>query len=212
MDIKTETLGTITQAAYNTSIRYLKAVGNRIALEFRNGIIYGVGAVFQTGDATHINKLIPLLVVAKLEPMFKRVVVKHNVVPFKYNAKECQFTGKIDGGRRAALEVLVNGVPQWETLLNAALNGEEAVKEPAAFKLDTRINGLVKKDRTQETPHTDAEILKLVRQALKDNPMPAKESTMVTAKDQVRIKDNETHLAGEVAKAKANGKSQVAAH
>ena len=212
MDIKTETLGTITQAAFDTSVKYLKSVGKRLALEFRNSIVYGVGAVFQTGDVTHINKVLPLLVLCKLEPAFKRVVVKHDVIPFKYNAKTNQYGGKIDTGRRAALEVLVNGIPQWETLLLAALNGEEAEKEPAAFVLATRIAGLIKKDRSQETPHSDAEILTLVKEALKAAPVPAKESTMVTAKDRVIIEDNKVVLAGRVAKAKANGTTQAAAH
>jgi hypothetical protein len=213
MDIKTETLGTITQAAYDKSVRYLKSVGKRLALEFRNSIVYGVGAVFKTGDATHINKVLPLLVIANLEPAFKRVVVKHDIVPFKYNTKTCQYTGKIDGGRRAALQIVDDaGVPQWETLLNAALNGEEAEKTPAAFVLATRLSGLVKKDRQQETPHSDAEIRKLINEALKEFPMVAKESTMVTAEDQQRIEDNKTHLAGRVAKAKANGTSQATAH
>lgn len=212
MDIKTETLGTITQAAYDKSVKYIKSVGKRLALEFRNSIVYGVGAVFKTGDATHINKVLPFMVIANLEPAYRRVVVKHDIIPFKYNAKTCQHTGKIDGGRRAALEVLVEGVPQWETLLNAALNGEEAEKAPAAFVLATRLSGLVKKDRNQETPHSDAEIRKLINEALKEFPMVAKESTMATAEDQQRIEDNKTHLAGRVAKAKANGTSQAAAH
>lgn len=201
MDIKTETFGTITGAMFDKAVGYIKKAGKRIALEFRNSIIYGVGAVFNTGDVTHINKVIPLLVIAKLEPMFKRVVVKHDIVPFKYNNKTCQYTGKIDGGRRAALEVLVNGVPQWEILLDAAFNGEEAEKAPAAFILATRLAGLIKKDRTQSKPHTDAEIRVLVTEALKASPLQLPESTMATPDDQVRIEENKVMLAGAVAKA-----------
>lgn len=212
MDIKTETFGTITLAAFDKSVKYIKSIGKRLATEFRTSIVFGVGAVFKTGDVTHINKVLPFMAIAKLIPAFKRVVVKHDIIPFKYNAKTDQYGGKIDGGRRAALEVLVEGVPQWETLLNAALNGEEAEKAPAAFVLATRLAGLIKKDRSQETPHTDAEIRALVTEALKANPMPAPESTMVTPDDQVRIEDNKVHLAGEVAKAKANGTTQAAAH
>ena len=210
MDIKTETFGTLTSKAFDASCKYLKSVTKRVTAEWRETIIFGVAAVFATGDATHVNKLLPILVALGLGPMFERVIVKNDVVPFKYNGKSHQYTGKIDIGRRAALEMIVDGVPQWETLLNAALNGELAPKEPAAFKLNTRMSGLIKKDRQQEVSHSDGEILKMVRELLKEFPQVAPESTMVTAKDQQRIVDNKVHLAEKVAKAKAtNG---AAAH
>ena len=147
MDITTKTFGELTQAAFNKTVGYFNRVGKTIKAHFNTGVTFGVAAVFDTGDATHINKLLPALVVAGLEPKFRRTVVAHGLVPFTYDKDSCQYTGKIQKGKRAALEMLnTDKVPQWEIVLRAALDGElPENKAPAAWKLETRLPGLLKK-------------------------------------------------------------------
>jgi len=190
MEIKTETFGVLTSKAFDASCKYLNTVSKRVAAEWRGAIIFGVAAVFKTGDVTHVNKLLPILVALGLEPMYRRVIVRNDLIPFRYNKQECLHYGTIDGGRRAALEIRVKGIPQWEIVLNAALNGETAEKAPAAFTLQTRLSGLIKKDRKQDKPHTDKEIRAMLTELLKEFPMPVADSTMLTAADQVRVKEN----------------------
>jgi hypothetical protein len=197
MEIKTETFGTLTQAAFDKSCRYLKSVGTRIAVEFEAVVTFGVAAVFSTGDATHINKVLPLLRIAKLEAMFRRTVVAFEIVPFHYDKAECQFIGKINKGRCAALKIVdTNGVPQWEGLLKAALDGEKPEnKAPKAFNLESRMDSLFKAARKEGA--TDAEITAAYRSAKRKHPA---DSTMLTAKDQVRVEENKARLDGEVKK------------
>jgi len=197
MDIKTETFGTLTQAAFDKSVRYLKSVGNRIAVEFDAAVTFGVAAVFSTGDATHINKVLPILTLAKLEPMFRRTVVAFEIIPFHYDKAECQFIGKINKGRCAALKIVdTNGVPQWEGLLQAALDGEKPEnKAPKAFNLESRMDSLFKAARKDGA--TDAEITAAYRGAKRKHPA---DSTMLTPDDQVRVEENKARLDGEVKK------------
>ena len=148
MDIQTKSFGELTQSAFNKSIAYFNRAAKTMVMHFENGVIFGVAAVFATGDATHINKLLPALALAGLEPKFRRTVVAHKLVPFKYDADSCQYTGKIFPGTRASLEMIdiKTGIPQWETILRAALDGElPENKAPADWKLETRMAGLVKK-------------------------------------------------------------------
>jgi hypothetical protein len=198
MDIKTESFGTLTQVVFDKSLKYLKSVGSRLALEFDNTIKFAVAAVFHTGDATHINKVLPVLVLAKLEPMFRRVVVAFEIIPFNYDRKECQYTGKISVGRRAALELVVNGVPQWETLLIAALQGElPENKTTPAFNLENRSDSFFKAAR--KAGHTDIEINKALAASRRKHPV---DSTMLTPKDQKVVKAaRKTQDVAEVAKA-----------
>ena len=148
MDITTKTFGELTQAAFNKSVGYFNRVGKTIKAHFNTGVTYGVAAVFSTGDATHINKLLPALVLAGLEPKFRRTVVAHGLVPFNYDKESCQYTGKIKKGLRATLEMAdgKTGIPQWETVLLAALEGElPENKEKPAWKLETRLASVIKK-------------------------------------------------------------------
>lgn len=197
MDIKTETFGTLTQAAFDKSCNYLKSVGTRIAVEFDAVVTFAVAAVFSTGDATHINKVLPILQLAKLEPMFRRTVVAFEIIPFHYDKAECQYVGKINQGRCAALKIVDNtGVPQWEGLLTAALAGEKPEnKASKAFNLESRMDSLIKAARKEGA--TDLDITAAYRSAKRKYPV---DSTMLTPDDQVRVKENKTRLAGDVAK------------
>lgn len=174
MDINTKTLGNVTSAAFGKAVGYFKRSAKTINQHFENGVIYAVGAVFATGDYTHINKLLPALALAGLEPKFRRTVVRHNIVPFKYDAEACLFTGKIQKGKRAALEMLnTDEVPQWEVVLRAALDGElPENKAEATFKLETRLPNLIRK--AVENGYTVQQIRALVNDTLKDvAPKPA---------------------------------------
>ena len=148
MNIKTITFGELTQSAFNTSVGYFKRVAKTMVKHFEIGVIYGVAAVFETGDYAHINKLLPALTLAGLEPKFRRTVVAHKVVPFKYDHDSCQYIGKIFPGTRASLELIdaKTGIPQWEKVLRAALDGElPENKTTPAWKLETRLASLLKK-------------------------------------------------------------------
>ena len=147
MDITTKTFGDLTQAAFNKTVGYFNRVGKTISAHFDSGVTYGVAAVFSTGDATHINKLLPALVIAGLEPKFRRTVVAHGLVPFKYDKDSCQYSGTILKGKRAALEMQdVNKIPQWEIVLKAALEGElPENKDKPAWKLETRLASVLAK-------------------------------------------------------------------
>jgi hypothetical protein len=204
MDIKTETFGTLTQASFDKACKYLKAVGNRIAVEFDAAITFAVAAVFATGDATHINKVLPLLKLAKLEPMYRRVVVGFEIIPFPYDKVECQHVGKINKGRCAALKIVdANGVPQWEGLLRAALDGEKPENKTAkAFNLEGRADSFIKAARKEGCAEKD--INKAIAAAKRKFPV---DSTMLTPDDQVRVKENKARHDGEVKKANAARKA-----
>lgn len=190
MDIKTETFGTITAKAFDTAGGYIKRVATRLKQEFEIVLVYGVGAVFATGDATHINKFIPALVLAGLEPKFRKIVVNHNIVPFVYDNKICQYTGKINTGARAVMELIVDGIPQWEIVLKAAIEGAKPANNTKPFVLETKLTALVKGLRGLEVQPSDADALKLFRAALKDNPAVAPDSTSIDPKNADAIKDN----------------------
>jgi hypothetical protein len=204
MEIKTETFGTLTSQAFDKTCRYLKSVGNRLSVEFDAAVTFAVAACINTGDYTHVNKVLPLLRVAKLEAMFRRTVVAHDVIPFHYDTKECQYVGKISAGRMAALKIVdKNGVPQWETLLKAALSDEKPEnKKPKAFNLESRMDSLFKAAR--KAGATDAEITAAYRSAKKKHPA---DSTMLTPDDQVRVKENKDRHDAEVKKTNAVAKA-----
>ena len=200
MDIKTETFGTLTQVAFDKTCRYLKSVGTRLSVEFDAAVTFAVAAVFTTGDATHINKLLPLLVLAKLEPMYRRVVVAFDIIPFPYDKKECQHVGKINKGRAAALKIIgTNGIPQWEGLLAAALAGEKPENKAAkAFNLESRADAFIKAARKEGCAEKDINAaLAAARRKF------AVESTVASPADQVRIEENKAQLAGRVTQVKA---------
>lgn len=200
MDINTQLFGTLTLATFDKACGYLKAAGKRIAVEFDNAITFGVAAVFATGDATHINKVLPLLKLAKLEPMFRRTVVAFEIVPFHYDKAECQYIGKINKGRCAALKIVdANGIPQWEGLLQAALEGEKPEnKAPKAFNLESRMDSLFKAARKDGA--TNQDISKAYAAAKRKHP---EDSTMTTPENQTLITENEARFNGEVKKAQA---------
>jgi len=200
MDINTKTFGTLTQDAFDKTCRYLKSVGNRLSVEFDAAVTFAVAACIETGDYAHVNKLLPLLQVAKLEAMFRRTVVAHDVLPFHYDSKECQVVGKVSAGRMAALKIVdKNGIPQWETLLKAALSDEKPEnKAPKAFNLESRMDSLFKAARKDGA--SDAEITAAYRSAKKKHPA---DSTMLTPDDQVRVKENNARHEAEVKKANA---------
>lgn len=204
MDIQTETFGTITAKAFNTAGGYIKRVATRLRAEFEIVLVYGAGAVFATGDATHINKYLPALVLAGLEAKFRKVIVNHNIIPFAYDNNVCQFVGKINVPRRADLEMIVNGCPQWETLLRASLDGAKPENNTKPFVLEAKLTTLVKGLRGLQVQPSDNDAIKLFRAALKDNPKAkaAPESTSIDAKTAQVIKDNAAALAVKVATAK----------
>lgn len=205
MDIKTETFGTITAKAFNAALGYLGRITKKFSQEFNTALIYSVATVFQTGDATHINKVLPVLVALKAEPWFYKQVVGNQLIPFNYNRKDYQFTGKIDAARRATLEMIVNGIPQWEIVLRAALDGATAPKKETVFNLDTRSESFVKAARKAHT--TDREVLAAVKAMLKKHPVILPDSTSLSAEDQVRVKENKARHTAEVKKAQAVAKA-----
>lgn len=203
MDIQTKTFGTLLQKAFDKSCKYIGSVGKRLAFEFETAVTFAVAAVFATGDVGHVNKILPLLKIARLEAMFKRTIVAFEIIPFAYDSVLAQYPGKINVGRCAALKVEINGVPQWETLLRAALDGEKPENKPdRAFNLDSRMANLYKIAR--EHGKTDTELAYAQREAKKIHPyIVPEDSTFLSSDDQQRVKDNKKLLTKKVAVAKA---------
>lgn len=188
MEINTKTFGTYTQAAFDGACAYIKRVSKRLSQEVETIIVFGIAAVYKTGDATHINKALPILKLAKLEPMYRRTVVRFEIVPFKYDATKCQHVGKIIPGTRAAMEMLnKDGIPQWEVVLRAALDGENPEnKTPRAYNGEARMSSLVKKARENEV---DNKTLRAwLNAAIKDHPEVDLTPDTVVADDEGNVK------------------------
>lgn len=207
MDIKTENFGTITAKAYEVAVGYVKRVASRLRHEFQVLVVYGVGAVFKTGDATHLNKFIPALVLAGLEAKFRKIVVAHNIIPFAYDNKICQFTGKIQAGHRAVMETLIDGIPQWEIVLKAAFEGAKPENNVKAFVPEVKLATFVKGLRGMDIQPSDTSVLKMLRLALAENPKAnnAAETTSISADTAKAIKDNAIAHAEQVKVALTNG-------
>lgn len=169
MEINTKTFGNVTQQAFDTACAYIKRVSKRLSQEIETALVFAVAAVYKTGDATHVNKLIPILKLAKLEPMYRRTIVRFDLIPFSYDATKCQHVGKIKPGLRAAMEVEREGIPQWEIVLKAALEGENPENKPAkAFNGQNRMTSLVKKAR--ENGVDDKELRAWLKSAITEHP------------------------------------------
>lgn len=144
MEVITRLFGTITQEMFTASCKYLKSVSKRIKTEFETTVIYGTAMVLEHGDVTHLNKILPTLELAGLEPKFVRCVVP--VIPFKYDRDTFQFNGTINAEKRKNMQVVdKEGVPKWENIMRALLNGEKPENKTApAWKLETRMPGFLK--------------------------------------------------------------------
>jgi hypothetical protein len=190
MEIITKTFGKLTQDAYDKSCKYLKSIGKRVSFEFDTAVIFAVASVYETGDVAHVNNLIPILKLANLEPAFRRTVVAFDLIPFNYDAGALQYTGKIKKGDRAAMEVERDGVPQWEIVLRAALDGEKPEnKSKPVFNLESRMANLFKAARKEGK--TDAEINEAIKAARKLHPhIKAVDSKTMDPANQKRVKDN----------------------
>jgi hypothetical protein len=126
---------------------------------------FAVGRVYETGDVTAVNKLLTAMAGLDLTPKAKRCIIPF--VPFKYDAEAGICHGKIQTGKRAALEELnADGIPKWEAEMFARFEGEKPEnKEPPAFKLETRLPNLLKK--AVENGYTAADIRKLFNAEMK---------------------------------------------
>lgn len=144
MEITTKLFGSITTEMFTASCRYLKSVSNRVKAEFETAVIYGTAMVLEHGDVTHLNKILPTLELAGLEPKFVRCVVP--VIPFKYDRDTYQFAGTINAEKRRSMQAVDDdGIPKWENIVRALLNGEKPENKTApAWKLETRMPGFLK--------------------------------------------------------------------
>jgi hypothetical protein len=172
--MKTVLFGEITQASFDGALKYLKRIGKRLSQEVNTAITFAVGMTLKHGDATHVNKLIKALAVVNNKGYFITTVHAMGLIPFPFNRKEGEYYGKIDAGRRAALQMEVekNGVlvPQWEIVLQAAFEGQKPEnKTPPAFVLASRMNSIVKQSRSKANA-TDAELRAAFNAALKEYP------------------------------------------
>jgi hypothetical protein len=106
---------------------------------------FAVARCYDTGDVTAVNKLLAALDGLDLTPKARRCIIPF--VPFAYDKDAGICHGKIQKGKRAALEELnEDGVPKWEAEMFARFEGEKPENKPKqAWKLDTRMEGTVKK-------------------------------------------------------------------
>lgn len=106
---------------------------------------YAVARVYETGDVTAVNKLLTALEGLDLTPKARRCIIPF--VPFAYDKEAGICHGKIQTGKRAALEELnADGIPKWEAEMFARFEGEKPEnKAKQAWKLETRMPGFLKK-------------------------------------------------------------------
>lgn len=160
----------LTDAAFSTAAKYFDNNARKaLVTRWQDYCANGTQRAFATGDIKHAQKMYSAAVICGFRLPFERAVVPQ--LPFLYNKNE-GFTGKIQKGKRAALEALdPEGITTlWENNMRLAFDGENVDKPAAAFNLVKRLGAVIKKDRQQDTPHTDAEIRKELTALLKEFP------------------------------------------
>lgn len=136
----------ITAAQFAGHIRWLTG---KTAKELKSRVFeaagFAVARVYESGDVTAVNKLLAALDGLDLTPKARRCIIPF--VPFAYDKEAGICHGKIQKGKRAALEELnEDGVPKWEAQMFARFEGEKPENKPKqAWKLETRMPGFLKK-------------------------------------------------------------------
>lgn len=128
---------------------HIRWLSGKVVKELKTRIFeaagFAVARVYETGDVTAVNKLLAAMAGLDLTPKAKRCIIPF--VPFAYDAEAGICHGKIQTGKRAALEELdENGVPKWEAQMFARFEGEKPENKPKqAWKLETRLPSLLNK-------------------------------------------------------------------
>lgn len=202
MEIELSLFKQLTDAVFKTANRYFNADA-RAAMysKWQDYCANGTQRVFLHGDIKAAQSMYTAAVICGFLPQFTRAVAPY--IPFGYKRAE-GFTGKIQPKRNVLQQLNANGIPNWEAEMRFAFDHENEPKAPAAFVLLKRLDAVIKKERTQETVHTDTEIRKMLSDLLKAYPVIQPESEVVSGSAQVAI------IATNAANAKADAKLDAA--
>jgi len=178
----------LTDKAFATANRYFNAQARaHLVTRWQDYCANGTLRVYASGDIKAANKMYSAAVICGFRLAFQRAVVPQ--IPFSYS-KDAGFTGKIQKGKRDALIVLnADGFPKWEADMRDRFDNENTDKAAAEFNLVKRLDAVIKKDRQQDTPHTDAEVRKELTALLKQYPAvkAVPDSTVAHGKDQATL-------------------------
>lgn len=126
--------------AFNTTVRYFASDKRaELVARFYDYCANAAQRVFETGDSKQANKMAVAAEICGFGPTFRRVVVPN--IPFAYDKEAHLFIGKIQKGKRAALETLdAEGVPNWEADMRSRLDSEGQPREKKEPDYVKRLN------------------------------------------------------------------------
>lgn len=203
MELPLTLFAQLTDKAFKTANRYFNADA-RAAMysRWQDYCANGTQRLYLHGDIKAAQSMYSAAVICGFLPQFTRAVAPY--IPFAFKRTE-GFSGKIQP-KRAVLEQLnAQGVPNWEAEMRVKFDNENAPKVPAAFVLLKRLDAVIKKERVQDTSHTDTEIRKMLNELLKAYPVIAPESASLSGDAQVLV------IASNSAKNKAEDKALASA-
>lgn len=188
--------GQLTDAAYKTATRYFTNEARKaLVTRWQDYCANATQRLFETGDVKHAQKMYEAAVICGFRLAFQRAVVPQ--IPFAYD-KDGGFTGKIQPGKRDALLALdSSGVQQFEVDMRHRFDNENESKPTATFSLSKRLDAVIKKDRQQETPHTDTEVRKVLNEMLKLYPAVVAVEVQAVAQGQAQEKADDAAEAAE---------------
>lgn len=109
---------------FNTAVRFFASEKRaELVTRFYDYCANAAQLVYAHGDSKQANKMSIAAELCGFGPTFRRVVVPN--VPFAYDKETHLFIGKIQKGKRSALETLnADGVPNWEADMRDRLDNE----------------------------------------------------------------------------------------
>ena len=114
---------------FNTAVRFFASEKRaELVARFYDYCANVAQKVYETGDSKQANKMAAAAEMCGFGPTFRRVVVPN--IPFAYDRETHLFIGKIQKGKRSALETLnADGVPNWEADMRDRLDNEGKSKD-----------------------------------------------------------------------------------
>lgn len=138
----------LTVKQFNTAVRFFASEKRaELVARFYDYCANVAQKVYETGDSKQANKMAAAAELCGFGPTFRRVVVPN--VPFAYDKQAHLFIGKIQKGKRSALETLnADGIPNWEADMRSRLDeeGKPRDKKEADYakRLDTALSNALK--------------------------------------------------------------------
>lgn len=119
----------LTAKQFNTAVRFFASEKRaELVTRFYDYCANSAQLVYVHGDSKQANKMSVAAEMCGFGPTFRRVVVPN--IPFAYDKETHLFTGKIQKGKRSALETLnADGIPNWEADMRDRLDNEGKPKD-----------------------------------------------------------------------------------